>query len=128
MERRNTIQREMILKAVHELNHPCADEVYEQISMDHPNIGKATVYRNLNVLTEAGVLMKFTVPGGPDRFDCNPKRHFHAQCIRCKRILDVELKEMPAFPDWIEKNSDFQFVDYTMHFRGICSDCQEKAF
>ena len=53
MDRRNTIQKELVLKAVNELKrHVTADEVYDFIKKDYPTIGKGTVYRNLGVLVE----------------------------------------------------------------------------
>ena len=53
MARRNTIQRSLVLEAVNRLHcHATADEVYEEIIKEHPTISKATVYRNLNLLSE----------------------------------------------------------------------------
>ena len=55
MARRNTIQRALVLEAVKTLHcHATADEVYEEIIKEHPTISKATVYRNLNLLSEMG--------------------------------------------------------------------------
>ena len=53
MERRNTIQRDLVLEAVNTLKgHVTAEEVYSFIKKEHPNIGKGTVYRNLGILAE----------------------------------------------------------------------------
>ena len=66
MERRNTIQKALILRAVCELKrHLTADEVYEFVKKDHPSIGKGTVYRNLAILTEEGAIRKV-----PEDFEC----------------------------------------------------------
>ena len=65
MERRNTIQKALILRAVCELKrHLTADEVYEFVKKDHPSIGKGTVYRNLAILAEEGAIRKVEVPDG----------------------------------------------------------------
>ena len=54
MEKRNTIQRSLVLNAVNKLQcHATADEVYDEIAKEHPNISKATVYRNLKLLSSA---------------------------------------------------------------------------
>ena len=67
MARRNTIQKDMVLKTVRELKrHLTADEVYGYIKKDHPNIGKGTVYRNLGILAEEGAIRKVEVPDGPE--------------------------------------------------------------
>ena len=50
MERRNTIQKQLVLEAVAQLhNHPTAEQVYAQVVKEHPTISKATVYRNLEM-------------------------------------------------------------------------------
>ena len=51
MAKRNTIQRQLVIAAVRFLaNHPTAEEVYDRITMEYPDISKGTVYRNLNSL------------------------------------------------------------------------------
>ena len=68
--KRNTVQCTLVLNAVNELkNHPTADEVYNLIAKEHPSVSRATVYRNLNKLTEEGQLSRRVIPGGADRFD-----------------------------------------------------------
>ena len=53
MEKRNTIQKELVLNAVTKMHrHVTADEVYDYIKKDYPSIGKGTVYRNLSILAE----------------------------------------------------------------------------
>ena len=64
MARRNTIQRALVLEAVKTLHcHATADEVYEEIIKEHPTISKATVYRNLNLLSEMGEIRRLEIPG-----------------------------------------------------------------
>ena len=55
MIQRNTIQCALVLETVNRMTgHVSADEVYDAIAADHPNISRATVYRNLNRLAEMG--------------------------------------------------------------------------
>ena len=70
MEKRNTIQKQLVLDAVFRLaNHPTAEEVYAEVARSHPSVSKATVYRNLGSLSEDGLLRHIKMPGGADRFD-----------------------------------------------------------
>lgn len=127
MERRNTIQRAMVLDAVRCLhNHPTADAVYAFIIKKHPAIGKGTVYRNLNILSAEGAIQKVIVPNGPDRFDHTIREHYHVQCIRCGGISDVDMDAVPDLMKHIHDAQGFQFLDYNIMFRGICPACQEK--
>ena len=127
MVRRNTIQRELILNAVHSLkNHATAEEIYNMIKQAHPSIGRGTVYRNLNILAEEGKIRKVEVIGSPDRFDHICEKHFHVRCIKCGRLFDIELESVPELKPKTKDSGDMQFLDYDIMFKGICPDCQEK--
>ncbi|MDR2889363.1 MAG: transcriptional repressor, partial [Lachnospiraceae bacterium] len=56
--RRNTVQRQVILASLQKLNiHATAEQVYDDIIKTHPSISKATVYRNLGQMADAGELL-----------------------------------------------------------------------
>ena len=130
MERRNTIQKALILRAVCELKrHLTADEVYEFVKKDHPSIGKGTVYRNLAILTEEGAIRKVEVPDGSDRFDFTLKNHYHVRCVKCGEVFDVDMDEIPDLQKKIHDTHGMEFLTYDIFFKGICPECraQEKV-
>ena len=55
MNRRNTVQRQLVAETILNLDHPNAEQVYEEIVKNHPHVSKATVYRNLNLLEFIGI-------------------------------------------------------------------------
>ena len=125
MERRNTIQKALILRAVCELKrHLTADEVYEFVKRDHPSIGKGTVYRNLAILTEEGAIRKVEVPDGSDTL----KNHYHVRCVKCGEVFDVDMDEIPDLQKKIHDTHGMEFLTYDIFFKGICPECraQEK--
>lgn len=127
MERRNTIQKELVLQTVQGLKrHLMAEEVYEFIKKDHPTIGKGTVYRNLGILAEEGAIRKVEVPDGPDRFDFTLKNHYHVECIRCEEIFDVDMDEVTDLSERIHDTHGMQFLNYDIFFKGICPACRAK--
>ena len=129
MERRNTIQKALILRAVSDLKrHLTADEVYEFVKRDHPSIGKGTVYRNLAILTEEGAIRKVEVPDGSDRFDFTLKNHYHVRCVKCGEVFDVDMDEIPDLQKKIHDTHGMEFLTYDIFFKGICPECraQEK--
>lgn len=127
MERRNTIQREMVLNAVRNLkSHATADEIYALIIKDYPAIGKGTVYRNLNILAEEGEIRKVELPAGAVCFDHTCTEHYHVRCISCGRVFDVEMDTLPDLREQIHDTQDIQFLDYDIVFKGICPACQKK--
>ena len=128
MERRNTIQKELVLNAVLQMRrHVTADEVYETVCREHPNIGKGTVYRNLGILAEEGKIRKVEIPNGPDRFDFTLERHYHVRCVECGRVFDVEMDAIEDLDERVRDKHGFEFLDYDILFKGICPDCRAKA-
>lgn len=127
MERRNTIQKKLILKTVQEQKrHLTAEEVHKYIQKDYPTVGKGTVYRNLHILAEEGLIRRVEVPDGPDRFDFTVKKHFHVRCIRCGAVSDVDMAEIPDWKERIRRTNGVEFLDYDIFFKGICPFCNEK--
>lgn len=128
MKRRNTIQKDLVLKAVQQMKrHVTADAVYEFIKKDYPTIGKGTVYRNLGILVEEGAIRKVDIPGGADRFDFTLKNHYHVSCVVCGEVFDVDMDELPDLKEQIHDTHGIQFLDYDILFRGICPICRRQA-
>ena len=128
MIKRNTIQRSLVLEAVNRLQcHATADEIYEEIRRDHPNISRATVYRNLNVLSEMGEIRRLETPGGADRFDPRCHDHCHVRCQKCGRVFDVDVDFITGLEQRIRDAHGFEFTGYDILFRGICPDCQNAS-
>lgn len=127
MDRRNTIQKELVLKAVNELKrHVTADEVYDFIKKDYPTIGKGTVYRNLGVLVEEGLVRKVEIPDGPDRFDFTLKNHYHVRCVKCGEVFDVDMDVITDLEERIRDTHGMEFLSYDISFKGVCPACREK--
>ncbi|MDF2538120.1 MAG: ferric uptake regulator, Fur family [Herbinix sp.] len=103
--------------------HPTADTVYLDIRKNYPNISLGTVYRNLNLLSEQGEILKINCRDGCDRFDGNPEPHYHFICKICGRVLDLEMEQIDhinviagaGFPGVIE--------GHVTYFYGTCSKC-----
>lgn len=127
MTRRNTIQRSLVLEAVNTLKcHATADEVYELIHKEHPNISKATVYRNLNTLSDDGKIRRIDIPSGAERFDHICSKHYHIQCEKCRRIFDVDMDVISGLESHIKDRHGFKFTDCDIVFKGICPECQKS--
>ncbi|MDO4179443.1 MAG: transcriptional repressor [Phascolarctobacterium sp.] len=129
MAKRNTIQRQLVIAAVRFLaNHPTAEEVYDRITQEYPDISKGTVYRNLNSLVESGLLGKISVPSGADRFDHILARHYHIKCTRCGKFMNVENFEyIPDLEDKVAALTGYKMDHHDIVFSGVCPDCQNIA-
>lgn len=128
MNKRNTIQRALVLEAVKKLqSHATADEICDVIVKEYPTISRGTVYRNLNLLSEMGEIRKIEIPGGADRFDHLCQNHYHAKCIRCGRVFDVDMEYVADMEKNIKDAHGFEFTGHDIIFRGICSECNKSV-
>ena len=86
---RMTRQKQMILDiALAHHDHPTADQIYAEVREADGRISRGTVYRNLEQLSAAGILLHVKLPGA-DRFDCRLDRHYHLICRSCGTVLDA---------------------------------------
>ena len=119
-------QRELILQTVTENPiHPTADTVYEQVRQVNPKISLGTVYRNLNFLSEMGILKKISMPVGSDRFDGRLDEHYHMICDCCGQVFDVECASLEELDRQIMNRQGFQVMDHHLLLTGVCRECRE---
>ena len=124
--RRNTIQRNLVLEAVIKLhNHPTPDEVYEYIHKEHPTISKGTVYRNLNFLIDCGQLYKVPMPDAANRVDHTLRPHYHIMCRKCGRVYDVDMPYFTKIEELVRDFHGFDIEEHQLIFTGLCPDCKE---
>lgn len=120
-------QRESILRHIkcHPV-HPTADQVYTALKKENPSLSLGTVYRNLNLLSEAGMLRKIRIADGSDRFDGRTDPHFHMICERCGRVFDVEMPELGEIISEIKRRDGHEITGITLNLRGVCAECQNS--
>jgi Fur family ferric uptake transcriptional regulator len=125
---RMTRQRRVILDTLRANNiHPSADEVYEMVRQQLPRVSLATVYRNLEILSEIGEIQKLELSGSLKRFDGNPEKHYHIRCINCDRLDDAPMGSLENIEDKLLGSTDYQVIGHRLEFMGLCPDCLEKA-
>lgn len=124
---RMTNQREMIL---HELRrsrqHLSADELHERVKKLMPRISLATVYRNLETLSAAGVITKLEISGRQKRFDYDVREHDHIYCVRCHRVDNIKLDRKQVGQERSVTADGYRITGYRVEFFGICPACQKQ--
>ncbi len=117
-------QREIILKTLEQnVIHPTADQVYDFLHAEHPNISLATVYRNLNQLAEMNVIRKITGLDGATRFDHNTYPHHHFICSKCRKVYDVAYEIAPELIAQVKADSGLTIESCNIVFKGLCPNC-----
>jgi Fur family peroxide stress response transcriptional regulator len=123
---RLTYQRKAILTALAgRTDHPTADQLFEQIHADLPEVSRTTVYRVLEKLVGAGVARMVSHPGSTARFEALNSRHHHLACRRCGLLADIVTPGLNELPLPSTRGLGFRIEDYSIQFMGICSDCKE---
>ncbi len=123
---RMTPQRQILLEELCRKRwHPTADELYAVVREKMPRISLGTVYRNLEVLAEQGLIRKLDTGGHQKRFDGTAKPHYHVRCIRCNRLDDVTVDGQRDLLDSIDDAAGYAISGYLLEFVGICPKCQQ---
>ena len=92
----------------------------------NPNVSLGTVYRNLNLLSDNGLLRKIAMPNAPDRFDGRIDEHYHMICRSCGSIFDLEADVLPQLTNNIMRGSGFVVQKAHLVVEGICKECNES--
>jgi Fur family transcriptional regulator, peroxide stress response regulator len=121
-----TVQRRVILEAVLlRDDHPTAEQICDTIRAQVPEISRGTVYRTLDSLVQLGAIRRAHHLGPATRFDSNTGQHHHLVCVRCSRVIDIEDTRLDNLPVPDRKRTGFRITDYSIHFTGLCAECQE---
>ncbi len=127
MSLRMTNQREIILRELRRSRqHLSADELYERVKKIMPRISLATVYRNLETLSAAGLIAKLEISGRQKRFDYDPGEHDHVYCIRCHRVDNITIDRSLAGYESGDTVGGYTITGYRVEFIGLCPACQKK--
>lgn len=124
---RNSKQREIILRVVRESDdHPTVDMIYTRARKSITNISLGTVYRNLNLLYEQGLIKKIKIVGDNERFDKTVVLHSHFICKNCGKVIDIMDENIRELINDFATKTDSLIEKYELSLQGICSHCQKN--
>jgi Fur family ferric uptake transcriptional regulator len=123
---RMTAQRRIMLEELRKVHvHPTAGEIYEKVRKRLPRISLGTVYRNLEILSEVGMIQKLEMAGTQKRFDGTIENHYHVRCMRCGRVDDVLVDPAPIIDEALVELSDYEILGLRIEFVGLCPECRK---
>ncbi len=124
---RVTKQRKAIFSALQgDASHPTADEIYQRVKQRLPHISLATVYRNLKLLSQEGLILEIPTPDGPSRYDPQTHQHYHFLCDRCERVYDVEIPVQGQLNRELGRQG-FSIRSHEIVFYGLCRRCSTRT-
>ncbi|MFC1566677.1 Fur family transcriptional regulator [bacterium] len=129
---RFTAVREAIINIMENSDtHLSVDDIYNKVKKQHDGVNLTTIYRNLEILINMGIVLKYDFGDGRARyelvshFDKKPF-HIHLICKSCGRVIDVEdfmCEHKNKKVETIKKKYKFLIDEEIHQFRGICSNC-----
>lgn len=126
---RNSKQRQAILDLLAASpEHMSAEEIYQKARKTQPNISLGTVYRNLDTLSEQGVIIRTSFADGKARYEmAGMDHHHHLICLQCGEIKDlVQCPMAPALQTELQE-ADFEVVQHQFEVYGYCRKCQHRG-
>ncbi len=129
MERTNKHfrKRDAILHCVRSTDaHPSADWVFEHVKEQVPDISLATVYRNLALFKDQGLITSLGTVKGVERFDGNTDPHVHFICTQCGAVMDLPQISVPEeLNSAVAQSSGGRVDNCQLSFTGICGECRK---
>ncbi len=124
-----TPQRQLVVQTLlrNPEKHLSAEDVYHLVRQENPDIGLATVYRTLDLLSELDVLRKIEFGDGRTRYELREQAHHHHHliCTACGKVEEFGEDLLEALEEQVARQSGFRVTDHQVKFYGLCRACQE---
>jgi len=121
-----TYQRLAIYQALFDtMDHPSAEEIYQQVRKRFPMISLGTVYKTLERFHEVGLIQKVSPLTEVARYEANVSPHHHLICLECQTIQDFGDADMDVNVSLPEGNG-FEVLRSQVVLQGFCAHCRPK--
>ncbi|SFJ84921.1 Fur family transcriptional regulator, peroxide stress response regulator [Marinilactibacillus piezotolerans] len=125
---RITPQRHAILEyLIDKDTHPTADDVYQALESRFPSMSVATVYNNLRLFIELGLVKEMKYGDSSSRFDFSSTEHYHAICTECGKIEDIYYPGLDDVEVVASNLTGFEVTSHRLEIYGLCPDCQKNS-
>jgi len=120
-----TFQRMNMLENIARHGHMSNDEIYEEVVKSHPSLSLATVYKNIILMVDNGVLVEVPIEGQKSKYELLKDDHIHLVCTECGEVEDKPHNEnADALFSSMTKKENFSLSKQQINLYGICASCQ----
>jgi len=125
---RLTTPRQAIIKMVApRQDHFSAQEVWDDVRTNYSGIGRATVFRTLDLLTELGVLNRIHTGDGCHRYTvCDTRHHHHLMCVECGTVLSLDAAGIESKIREMAAEAGFDLLTHHLELVGRCAECRAR--
>src|SRR6188474_1735354 len=104
-----------------------ADQLYRSLRRREPAIGRATVFRTLETLVDAGVARRLELDGHVYAYvACLPAHHHHIACTRCGRVEEIDEAYVTPIARRLAREMGFELDDERLDLYGRCATCRAE--
>ncbi len=130
-----TNQRLLVLEVLadHRDKHLTAEDIYELVKEDYPEIGLATIYRTVQLLLEMQLVDRISLDDGCARYEIGESgagegkhHHHHLICRTCGKVVPFRDDLLEELERHIEKETGFHVLDHELKFFGMCMECRKR--
>ena len=105
-------------------NHPSAEKVFTDLKAEIPDLSIGTVYRNLKLFQQQGLVSSIATVHGVERFDANTAPHVHFICESCDAVIDLHKLSTPqSLCAEAENSIGCSVCGCQLSFTGKCRSC-----
>jgi Fur family ferric uptake transcriptional regulator len=125
-----TTQREQVAEALFAAGgHLSVEDVEQQLRGRDLHVGKATIYRTLDLLADSGMIVERDFGEGFRRYERVPghPHHEHLICLRCGKVVEFQNDRLERMKSLIADEYGFRHSHHRLEIYGICRECQQRA-
>lgn len=124
---RHSKKRERILNILqHTDTHPTAKWLYDKLKDEFSDLSMGTVYRNLTILVEQGLVKKIDFGSTFDRFEARIQPHYHFICENCNKVIDLDVPVDNSLNSRIADKTGYTPTRHRIEFFGVCNTCKKE--
>jgi Fur family ferric uptake transcriptional regulator/Fur family peroxide stress response transcriptional regulator len=123
-----TFQRMNILERIEVYGHMSIDTIYDEVIKTHPSLSLATVYKNIILMVEKGVLVEVPITGKKSKYELSKEDHIHLVCTECGEVEDKPQHSAAdeLFTSMTAKEN-FTLSKQQVNLYGVCTHCKEAV-
>lgn len=121
-----THARLVVLEALEQFsNHPTSAEVLEAVNQIDESVGRASVFRALDLFTQLSIIRPTYVGTSAPQYVLMPDgHHHHIVCLKCNKTIEFQDCGLEDLEATLEDRLGVRLTGHLLEFYGICKDCQ----
>ncbi len=124
---KSTLARRATIEALVEAtDHLTAPQVVNVVHKHHPNVGRASVYRTLELMAKLGMLQISSLGAATTTYLLTGEgHHHHVICVSCRKTVEFDECVISELEQRLAKEFDFQIEGHLVELYGRCSSCRQ---